>query len=169
MSLAVARHRRTILTAGVAACVAGAGTAALLPGTRSGVFLGFLAALLLCAVAGIAAGLRAGRLRTATLDLSPDGFATRRYGAIVFFGLALPVMAAFVLCALLLDPEGDRAGPGRLLLIAAGTAVLGLGAVRLLGMWRGLGVCLTPAGLVADVYAGTIVVPWEALAAEQPR
>lgn len=171
MIATVAWHRRAVLTVGLAAAVAAAVLAALLPGVRTAVVLSLLGAMALFLVTGLGAGWAMGRRRRATLLVDPDGpaFATPRLGPMVFLGLAVTTIPAFVLTALLLEPDGGRAAPGRLLLIVSGVVVIGGAANLLFGLWRGVGVRLTPAGIAADVYAGSLAVPWSALAAEQPR
>jgi hypothetical protein len=174
MITAVARHRRVILTGGLAAALAGAVAAALLPPSRAVVFLSLFGAMAVSVAAGLAAGLAAGvsanRRRPATLGVTADGaFASPRMAPMVFFGLALTVVPVFVLCGLLLDPAGEPAGPGRILLIIVGGATLAAAANAAFGMWRGIGVRLTPAGITADLYAGTLLAPWDALDAAQPR
>ncbi|MEV4344361.1 hypothetical protein AB0J83_07785 [Actinoplanes sp. NPDC049596] len=142
----IVRHRRATLLGGAAVLIAAA-----LAG-RGAALIG--AAVVLALLSWFTAE----RPRTAAMP----GFATPRGPAIILAGLAhLALVAA---CLSLGLSETDRAA--WVVLLLATLAPLPFYAY---GLWHGAGVALTPAGVRADKLAGSLFIPWSALAGTQPR
>jgi hypothetical protein len=163
VSAVLARHRRAVLLAGTAAATAAA-IGLMLSDDAGGFLDGLFLAAGLCLAAAVAIRvadrLRAGR--DVEIPAGGGAFRTPRGGAPVAAGLAhVALVAAFT------GPGGWllRAGafdPAWLLLLILVAAPLPAYAA---GLWRGVGVTLTPHGLRIDRLAGTLTVPWEALSA----
>lgn len=118
--------------------------------------LGSTAALV---VAALATGWRRNRRPPATFLSDGTGFRTPVHASSLYFGLLGPQMFTFFLA-------GARQAPIGL----AGAALLGAVSIATWrGLWHGVGLTLRPEGIDAARQAGTLHIPWDALATEQPE
>ncbi|MFC4071468.1 hypothetical protein [Actinoplanes subglobosus] len=161
-SVAVARHRRKLLV--TAAVLVGLALLARLFGADPddlAPYLGFPAfgVLVACLVVMFAPS---SRRAPASFVVTGGGFRTPEIAVVPLAGTAhLGLLGIFAL----FPGEFLDAGAGRKLLIVI-AVVMYAGYLR--AQWRGFGLTLTPEGLHADKWSGSMTVPWTALDAGQP-
>ena len=155
-ALLVRRRRWILAAAGTAACLVMAVTAL----TEATPGLGL--ALVVAALALILLDVGGRRPRTDEFDVRGGGFATPGSSTLTTVGLANLCLITACFVAGVHDAAGQRA-PWGALLAAYVAPLLGYGY----GLWHGVGVTFTPAGLHAGRLTGAVRVPWEALATVQ--
>ncbi|BAL90135.1 hypothetical protein AMIS_49150 [Actinoplanes missouriensis 431] len=158
LSTAVARHRRPILV-GTATLVTGAVLARAL-GADPDLLAPWLLLLFLTADVLYLTTLVAPSTRRPATAFDVDGSAlhTPRTGGLPLVGVAHLAL----LGALALDPAGTTPmGIPKPLGVVALIAAL---ALYPRGLWYGVRLTLTPEGLRNEKYAGTVVIPWQAIA-----
>ncbi|GAA2574165.1 hypothetical protein GCM10010435_56830 [Winogradskya consettensis] len=148
-------HRRRILLTGLAVSGAELIVSIFYPVPIYATCGGAAVALL---IVGMVLAWRRNRHPPAALLLVGQSFRTPRHLNGVFMGLSCLQLATFSLAA---TREGWQA--------LLGVALFGgMVAVMWRSLWRGHGLILRPSGIEAAKSAGTLTIPWEALAAEQP-
>ncbi|MFJ8578520.1 hypothetical protein [Micromonospora sp. NPDC093277] len=150
---ATARHRRAVLTGGVAVAIVDAAAASLMP--SDGPVLAVLGVLLLL---GLASWLQP---RPAEFVAQPD---VPAFGSPVRAG---PIYLAIFVLLVAAETVGRLLRPVRLgssldLLFSA-VAMSVIAVLSVVAAWRGLGVQLRPQGVRVREIWGTLTVPWEAL------
>ena len=160
------RYRRAIFVLAALGLAALAGVGTLSAREPRGLLLGMLVATVVLLVL-LALVTRIARRSIPTgLEVTGGEFRSPRPAFIL--GLALPhlcAIAVFVLAGSWTTRYEHAANPGWLLVVALSAAPIGL---YLPGLWRGIGVILTPDGIRSDRYLGTLTIPWDALAGIQP-
>jgi hypothetical protein len=148
------RRRRPVLVAAVAVALLLTAVSTVVPGLGL-IVLGVVVALTLL-------GLASREPRTDDFVLVDGGFATARSSVPVTWALAGLGLAAVVFA----EGVRDEATPWAPWLTLLAAYVLPL-VVCHYGVWRGIGITLTPDGLRADKLTGAVFVPWDALSADQ--
>lgn len=159
----LARHRRPVLVTTsvlvvLVMVVASGGLPAF--GMQIVVWSAFFVAMVLFMVCEPA---RPGEDRADVLVVADGGLATPRSGALVLAGVAHLLLIAG--CFVSGVEDDDIRAPWLALMVACAAPFGYYGR----GLWRGRGVTFTPQGLRADTMSGSFFVPWDAIAAEQPR
>ncbi|MGX6607404.1 hypothetical protein ACWKSP_35555 [Micromonosporaceae bacterium Da 78-11] len=161
---AIVRYRRRFLVAGLTLATAAVPATANTTDEKSVVF-GFLGALGLLVATCIPVTVVEKRDFPALLIGPGPALRTPRGAAFVLLGLLhLTAVTMFVALGTMATSEGPDRRAWLFL-------VLGLGLplpMYFRGLWRGIGVTLGPAGLTADLAAGSLFVPWDAFATDQP-
>ncbi|MEU2615412.1 hypothetical protein ABZ570_28125 [Micromonospora sp. NPDC007271] len=124
------------------------------------VYLACAASGLILFVAAVALALRRSRRPWATflVDEHDRSFRTPAHTSYVLLGLAALQFAGLGLAV----SRETSAG------LAVGLLLGGILAGTWRMLWRGAGLTLRPSGIEADKPAGALLIPWEALAPEQP-
>ncbi|MEU8261449.1 hypothetical protein AB0C02_12620 [Micromonospora sp. NPDC048999] len=160
------RYRRAIFVLAVLGLAAVVVVGTLSPTEPTGLILGMFAAMVVLLVVLVLV-VRVAR-RAVPTGLEVTGGAFRSPRPTFFLGLALPhlcAIAVFVLAGSWTARHEHAANPGWLLMVALIAAPI---VLYLPGLWRGVGVILTPHGIRSDGYFGTLTIPWDALADVQP-
>ena len=150
------RHRRGILVYGLVLGVALMVLAAL---GVPGIGIGLLVTVAVLVTAAVAVE---GNDRSDMMAISPRAFGTPLAGTPVVGALAHIALVAA--CFALGVREAGVRAPWLTLLAALAAPALRFGY----GAWHGRGVTVTPDGLRVAKMSGSVVVAWQALAAEQP-
>ena len=150
----LARRRRAVLLTATAVALLLMALSTVLPGLGL-VTLGVVVALTLL-------GLASRDRRTDEFVLVEGGFATVRGSGPVTWAVAGLGFATVVFAEGVRDPATPLA-PWLTLLAAYLLPLVVCGS----GLWRGIGITLTPEGLRADKLTGAIFVPWAAMSADQ--
>ncbi|WP_146605618.1 hypothetical protein [Micromonospora craterilacus] len=160
------RYRRAIFVLAVLGLAAVVAVGTLSPREPTGLILGLFVAMVVLLVL-LMLVVRVARRRVPT-GLEVTGGAFRSPRPSFFLGLVLPhlcAIAIFVLPGSWTARYEHVVDPNWLLVVALSAAPIGL---YLPGLWRGVGVILTPDGIRSDRYLGTLTIPWDALADVQP-
>ncbi|MEU3456837.1 hypothetical protein ABZ671_25025 [Micromonospora sp. NPDC006766] len=160
------RYRCAIFVLAVLGLAAVVAVGTLSPTEPEGLVLGMFVAMVVLLVLLVLVVRVARRGVPTGLEVSGGAFRSPR--PTFFLGLALPhlcAIAIFVLVGSWTARYEHTVNPGWLLAVALIAAPIGL---YVPGLWRGVGVILTPDGIRSDGYLRTLMIPWDALADVQP-